>query len=139
MHLSSADMTTVTVSLQDFTEFIRKLQMMQNAAAQNKVIDHIIPVLRSLHWLPVCQRIDIKILRLVCQALNGFEPINISDLLLSYEPPRPLRLSGTSLLSVPRIKTRHGEAVFRYYAPHIWNKLPETAGPLQLSPLLNQD
>lgn len=37
MHLSSADpTTTVTVSLQDFTEFIRKLQLMQNAAAQDK-------------------------------------------------------------------------------------------------------
>ena len=42
-----------------------------------------------------------------------------------YEPPRPLRSSGTGLLSVPRVRTKHGEAAFSYYEPHIWNKLPE--------------
>ncbi len=29
---------------------------------KTKKVDHITPVLRSLHWLPVCQRIDFKIL-----------------------------------------------------------------------------
>ena len=29
------------------------------------------------------------------------------------------------LLSVPRVKTEHAEAAFSYYAPNIWNKLPE--------------
>ena len=28
--------------------------------------------------------------------------------------------------SVPRVRTKHGEAAFSYYAPKIWNKLPET-------------
>uniref|UniRef100_A0A3Q3G3E6 Uncharacterized protein n=1 Tax=Labrus bergylta TaxID=56723 RepID=A0A3Q3G3E6_9LABR len=37
-------------------------------------MDHISPVLRSLHWLPVCQRIDFKILLLVYRALNGLGP-----------------------------------------------------------------
>ena len=30
------------------------------------------------------------------------------------------------LLSVPRVRTKHGEAAFSYYAPNIWNKLPES-------------
>ncbi|XP_032872790.1 uncharacterized protein LOC116970201, partial [Amblyraja radiata] len=108
---------------------IRQLQLIQNAAARvltkTKKVDHITPVLRSLHWLPVCQRIDFKILLLVYKALNGLGPKYISDLLLSYEPPRPLRSSGTGLLCVPRVRTKHGEAAFSFYAPHIWNKLPE--------------
>ena len=48
----------------------------------------------------------------------------ISDLLLCYEPSRPLRSSGTGLLSAPRVKTEHGQAAFSYYAPHMWRKLP---------------
>ena len=43
---------------------IRKLQLIQNAAARvltdTKKVDHITPVLKSLHWLPVCQIIDLK-------------------------------------------------------------------------------
>ncbi|XP_068571421.1 uncharacterized protein [Cebidichthys violaceus] len=108
----------------------RKLQLIQNAAARvltkTKKVDHITPVLRSLHWLPVQQRIDFKILLLVYKALNGLGPKYISDLLLPYVPSRPLRSSGTGLLSVPRVRTKHGEAAFSFSAPHIWNKVPES-------------
>ena len=104
---------------------IRQLQLIQNAAARvltrTKKVDHITPVLRSLHWLPVYQTIDFKILLLDYKALNGFGPKYISDLLPHYEPSRPLRLSGTGLLSVPRIKTKHRAAAFSYYGPHIWS------------------
>lgn len=36
----------------------------------NKV-DYITRVLRFLHWFPVCQRIDFKMLLLACKALSG--------------------------------------------------------------------
>ena len=79
-------------------------QLIQNATARvltnTKKVDHITPVLKSLHWLPVCQIIDFKILLLVYKALNGFGPKYISELLNS-EPSRTLRSSG--LLPVPRV------------------------------------
>uniref|UniRef100_A0A3B3DKG4 Reverse transcriptase domain-containing protein n=1 Tax=Oryzias melastigma TaxID=30732 RepID=A0A3B3DKG4_ORYME len=108
---------------------IRKLQLIQNSAARvltrTKKVDHISPVLRSLHWLPVCQRIDFKVLLLVYKALNGLAPKYMTDLLTQYVPARPLRSSGSGLLSVPRVRTKHGEAAFSFYAPQIWNRLPE--------------
>ena len=108
---------------------IRQLQLIQNAAARvltnTRKLDHITPVLKSLHWLPVSQRIDFKILLLVYKALNGLGPKYIQDLLVPYEASRPLRSSGTGLLCVPRTRTKQSEAAFSYYAPHLWNKLPE--------------
>ena len=108
---------------------IRRLQLIQNAAAQvltkTKRVDHITPVLRSLHWLPVTQRIDFKILLLAYKALNCLGPKYIRDLLVQYEPSRPLRSSGAGLLCVPKFRTKHGESAFSFYAPYIWNKLPE--------------
>ena len=65
------------------------------------------------------------ILLLVYKALNVLGPKCISDLLVRYEAPRPLRSSRAGLLSVPRIKTKQGEAAFSFYAPRLWNKLPE--------------
>lgn len=109
---------------------ITQLQLIQNAAARvlmrTKKIDHITPVLKSLHWLPVCHRIDFKILQIVYRSLNGPAPKYIDELLLSYNPPRTLRSSGTGQLIVPRIKTKQGGAAFSYYAPHCWNSLPES-------------
>ena len=59
--------------------------IIQNAAARvltnTKKVDHISPVLKSLHWLPVCQRIDFKVLLLVYKALNGLGPTYINELL----------------------------------------------------------
>lgn len=107
---------------------IRQLQLIQNAAARvltrTKKIEHITPVLKSLHWLPVAQRIDFKVLLLVYKSLNGLAPEYIRDLLSWYKPSRSLRSSSSCLLTVPRTRTKQGEAAFSSYAPHIWNTIP---------------
>ncbi len=54
---------------------INKLQMVQNAAARvltrTRKYDHISPVMSTLHWLPIKDRIDLKILLITYKALNG--------------------------------------------------------------------
>ena len=74
---------------------VKKLQMVQNSAARLvcgvKKFDHITPVLRHLHWLPVEFRIKYKILLLTFKALNGMGPSYIRDMLNSYHPNCNLR------------------------------------------------
>lgn len=72
----------------------------------------ITPILRSLHWFPVSQRIYFKIFLLVFKALDQK---HIQNSLVSYEASRPFRSSVTDLLCVPR--TTESEAAFSYYAP----------------------
>ncbi len=59
--------------------------MVQNAAGRlltgAKQRDHIIPILASLHWLPVSFRIQLKIVLIVFKALDGQAPSYISDLI----------------------------------------------------------
>lgn len=109
---------------------ISGLQLLQNSAARvltkTRRRAHITPVLKSLHWLPVCFRIDFKILLMVFKCLRGLGPSYLSELLLSYEPSRTLRSSGTGLLVIPKARTRtFGEASFQHYGPRLWNSLPE--------------
>uniref|UniRef100_A0A8C6WIN5 Ankyrin repeat and SOCS box containing 2a, tandem duplicate 1 n=1 Tax=Neogobius melanostomus TaxID=47308 RepID=A0A8C6WIN5_9GOBI len=87
--------------------------------------DHISPVLRSLHWLPVTQRIEFKTALLVYKSFHGLAPKYISDMLEPYEPSRALRTSGRGLLVVPRVNNKHGEAAFQFHAAKIWNSLHE--------------
>ena len=62
---------------------LQKLQRVQNAAeriiAGTRKYDHIIPILRELHWLPVKERIDFKILLLTFKALNNMAPAYLKD------------------------------------------------------------
>ena len=59
-------------------ELPRRLQCVQNAAARfitgTRKYDHITPVLRNLHWLPVRQRIIFKIATLMYRCLKGLAP-----------------------------------------------------------------
>ncbi len=87
--------------------------------------EHITPVLRSLHWLPVTFRIDFKVLLLVYKSLNGIGPKYMADMLTEYKPNRPLRSLGSSQLEIPRVHTKQGESAFSYYAARSWNQLPE--------------
>ena len=68
---------------------VSQLQRCQNNAARK--YDHITPVLKELHWMPVEQRIDYKILLLTYEAPHGLAPLYMSSLLSPYKPRRPLR------------------------------------------------
>ena len=86
---------------------LKGLQLIQNAAARiltrRRRIEHISPVLASLHWLPVKFQIDYKILQLTFKALHGLAPLYLNDLPFPYTPSRMLRSQGAGLLVIPRI------------------------------------
>jgi len=64
-------------------QLMRRLQSVQNAVARlitgNRRCDHISPVLRQLHWLPVWQRVSYKIVTLVHRYLSGHVPSYLDD------------------------------------------------------------
>ena len=108
---------------------IAKHQKIQNNAARvvtkSKRRDHITPVLHSLHWLPVEQRIHFKILLITFKALHDLAPGYILDLITPYEPHRALRSLDLSLLRQPRSRTKtFGDRSFTVCAPRLWNRLP---------------
>ena len=87
-------------------------------------MDHITPVLASVHWLPVKARAEFKVLLLTYKILQGLAPTYLSDVVLPYIPTRTLRSQDAGLLTAPRIsKQTAGGRVFSYRAPFSWNGL----------------
>lgn len=108
---------------------LKKLQSVLNAAARlltfTRKFDHITPVLKQLHWLPIEKRIHFKILLLAFKGLHGLAPAYISDALQLYVPTRTLRSSSAVLLKPVdyHLKT-YGYRAFAVAAPYLWNTLP---------------
>ena len=108
---------------------VRKLQYVHNSAARflpgSRKHEHITPVLRDLHWLPIHEHIRFKILLMTFQWVNQPAPFYLSDLLIHYRPSRTLRSSDKELLVQPccHIKT-YGKQAFSFIAPKLWNTLP---------------
>ena len=111
---------------------LERLQGIQNAAARlvtgSRKYDHITPVLRSLHWLPIHQRIDFKIATLVYKCLHGLAPTYLADdcvLISSLSNRRQLRSASSQRLLVPRTQTvTYGPRAFQVSGPTVWNRLP---------------
>ena len=108
---------------------LSRVQRVQNAAARlikgSKKRDHITPVLRQLHWLPIEQRIQFKILCLTFKALRFNNPTYLSGLLTPYSPSVNLRSKHQNKLKVPKVNLKSaGERAFSFTAPTLWNPLP---------------
>jgi hypothetical protein len=112
------------------TPLIRRLQLLQNSAARlvtrTRLNEHITPILRDLHWLPVYQRTKFKILVIVFKILHGQAPLYLCDLLTLWTPTRTTRQATSELRFIePTYCTEYyGSRSFSVAAPRLWNKLP---------------
>ena len=108
---------------------LQKLQLVQNAAArlvtETHRREHITPVLFALHWLPIRQRIQFKLLLLVYRCIHQLAPAYLMDLVVPYVPARSLRSAEQNFLTVKRYNLeRFGRRSFSVAGPSLWNALP---------------
>ena len=107
---------------------IQKLQRVQNSLAraitQTSKYQHITPVLKDLHWLPITQRIEYKISLLTFKTIMNGQPSYLHQYLIPQTHYSSTRSSQTSALFIPRTKTSTGKRAFSVAAPRIWNSLP---------------
>jgi len=100
------------------SQLLHKLQVIRNAAARlvtgARRSEHMTPVLRDLHWVPVRQRITLKTAVLAYMCQHGMAP----QYLQSYCEPasslssRQLRSAHSGRQTVPRTRTNYGDRGF---------------------------
>ena len=109
---------------------ISRLQIAQNSAARllsgTNRRQHITPVLKNLHWLPVNERIQFKSLCLMYKAVHlEISPSYIRSMISLYKTSRQLRSSNDhSRLQVPVSRTiTYGQQMFSLTVSRWWNNL----------------
>ena len=111
---------------------LHTLQLTQNCAARlifkvhGYKYDHIMPLPRELHWLPVEHLNAFKLLLITFKALNNLAPCYVSNLVHLHTPNRLSRSSSKLQLQIPpsNLKT-YGDHAFSVCAPKLWNCLPD--------------
>jgi hypothetical protein len=105
-----------------------KLQRVQNTLARvvsgARRRDHIKPVLKKLHWLPVRERIKYKIALMSQKVISTRQPEYLADIVNVYQPTRQLRSSSQQKLTGRCTKTSTGDRAFSCASKEIWNTLP---------------
>ena len=108
---------------------LNRLQLVQNALARaitrTPKYSHISPVLKSLHWLKIQERIKFKVCSLTFKALQSSTPQYLRKM-LSVQPVRSTRSSSSVTLSrkVAPHKAKILDRSFSFFAPQLWNSLP---------------
>ena len=107
---------------------LTKLQHVQNQLAcvvtKSPPFTCSVPLLRSLHWLPVIFGILFKINLFTYKTLHEQQPVYLHSVLAASLPSRSLRSIEEISLSVPKVKTNAGTRAFYSCAPSLWNNLP---------------
>jgi len=85
--------------------------------------DHITPIIQNLHWLPVRQRNQLKILLITYKSINYMAPEYLSALVSIRKSSRKLKSFDQILQQVSRVKSC-GDCVFSVATPTFWNRLP---------------
>jgi hypothetical protein len=107
-----------------------RLQFILNSAARavsrTPKFSHISPVLKSLHWLKIDQRIHYKVLSITYKTLQSQEPSYLHNL-LHVQSNTSTRSSATVTLKRPTIHSRLKitDRSFTHHAPVLWNRLPK--------------
>ena len=106
-----------------------KLQRVQNTLARvvagTRRREHITPVLKDLHWLPVEQRIEYKVALITHKVLKEKQPGYLAELVSVYEPPRQLRSSSQNLVARTHVsRSKLGDRAFTKAARTVWSTLP---------------
>ena len=83
--------------------------------------------LRELHWLPVKERVEFKILAIVFKSLNGQGPNYFKDFFQTKQSGYSLRSteSSTITLNVHKTRTKFGDRTIMAAGPRLWNSLPQ--------------
>ena len=107
---------------------LNRLQRIQNSLARavtgTAKYEHITPVLKTLHWLPIKQRIEFKTGLLVHKALHSNQPSYLRSLLTIHDRHHSTRSSDALTLYIPYSRTTLGKRAFSVAGPRLWNSLP---------------
>jgi hypothetical protein len=117
---------------------LNRLQLIQNSLARAVTRTprhhHITPILKSLHWLKVPQRIHFKVLSLTYNSLQYSQPKYLRELFI-IQPTRSTRSSSYLTLSRPPVTSRlkFSNRAISHTAPRLWNDLPSELRKLSVS------
>jgi len=107
-----------------------RLRLILNSSAQavtkTPKFDHITPVLKSLRWLKIVQRIQYKVASITYKVLQSEQPSYLHSL-LNVQSNRTTRSSDIITLHRPSVRSRLKvtDRSFTHHAPILWNSLPK--------------
>ena len=109
---------------------IARLQKVQNFAARivtgARKYDHITPILKELHWLPVAKQLEIRDTLMAFKCIKGLAPPSLCNKFTTRSQVHSRNTRNNDKLNIPFFRSATGQRSFSYRAAQLWNDLPES-------------
>ena len=108
---------------------IARLQKVQNFAARivtgARKYDHITPILKELHWLPVAKQLEVRDTLMAFKCIKGLAPPSLCNKFTTRSQVHNRNTRNNDKLNIPFFRSATGQRSFSYRAAQLWNDLPE--------------
>ena len=108
---------------------IARLQKVQNFAARivtdAREYDHITPMLKELHWLPVAKQLEVRNTLMAFKCIKGLAPPTLCNKFTTRSQVHTRNTRNNDKLNIPFFRSATGQRSFSYRAAQLWNDLPE--------------
>ena len=106
---------------------IKKLQLVQNFAARIvlglRKFDHISQGIRSLNWLPVCDRLYLNDAIMIFKCIHNLVPDYLAEKFLFRSQTNIRNTRQSNHLNILRCRLATGQRSFSYRGAKLWNNL----------------
>ena len=109
---------------------IAGLQKVQNFATRTvtgqRKYDHITPILKGLHWLPVAKQLELRDTLMAFKCIKELVPPSVCNKFTTRSQVHTRNTRTDNKLNIPIFRSATGRQSFSYRAVKLWNDLPET-------------
>ena len=107
-----------------------RLQKVQNFAARivtgARKYDHITPILKELHWLPVAKQLEVRDTLMAFKCIKGLAPPSLCNKFTTRSQVHTRNTRNNDKPNTPFFRSATGQRSFSYRAVQLWNDLPES-------------
>ena len=86
--------------------------------------EHITPMLKELHWLPVAKQLEVRDLLMAFKCIKGLAPPSFCNKFSTRSQVHTRNTRNKDKLHIPSFRSTAGQRSFSYRAVQLWNDLP---------------
>ena len=109
---------------------IARLQKVQNFAARivtgARKYDHITPILKELHWLPVAKQLEVRDTLMAFKCIKGLAPPSLCNKFTTRSQVHTRNTRNNDKPNTPFFRSATGQRCLSFRAVQLWNDLPES-------------
>ena len=87
--------------------------------------DHITPMLKELHWLPIAKQLEVRDNLMAFKCIKGLAPPSLCNKFTTRSQVHTRNMRNKDKFNIPFFRSAAGQRSLSYRAAQLWNNHPD--------------